>query len=123
VDTLVAKALDDVEFVRLWRTANGEFVDVPRRGARNQVAGILSADEIERRLRLRTGDEKRLVITPLLSPALGNAAVDVRLGAHFITFRRSSTASFDPLSEIDDPRSMQEDAENEWGEAFVSASG
>jgi deoxycytidine triphosphate deaminase len=117
IDTLVAKALDDIEFVRLWRAASGEFAKVPKGRTQVTSTGILSADEIGRRLRSRGKD--RLVITPLLSPALGAAAVDLRLGAHFITFRRSSTPSFDPLSVVDDPRTMQEDSEKEWGEAFV----
>jgi deoxycytidine triphosphate deaminase len=117
VDSLVAKSLDDVDFVRLWRAADGEFLDTAKQIGGVPVTGVLSEDGIRKRLRSAGSD--RLVVTPLLPPAIGNAAVDLRLGPHFITFKRSSTSSFDPLSEVDDPRSMQEYQEKEWGEPFV----
>jgi deoxycytidine triphosphate deaminase len=118
VSQLVAKSLDDIEFVRLWRGAGGEFIQSdPAQPPPTRPSGVLSGEEIRRRIRVRGAD--RLIVTPLLPPSLGTAAVDLRLGSMFITFRRSGVASFDPLSDVEDPRSMQEGVEKEWGEAFI----
>jgi deoxycytidine triphosphate deaminase len=116
IESLVGKSLGDVEFVRLWRAHGGEVLD-RNRPAVEAINGVLSTVAIVERLR-RAGPG-RLVITPLLEPSLGVAGVDLRLGATFITFSRSGTASFDPLNESDDPRTMQFAIEKEWGEPFI----
>jgi deoxycytidine triphosphate deaminase len=80
------------------------------------TAGTLAEDELLTRLKSGGGD--RLIVRPLLQRPKG-AGLDLRLGNQFIVFRRSGTASFDPLAEREDPRSIQDYVELGWTETFV----
>jgi deoxycytidine triphosphate deaminase len=62
--------------------------------------------------------QKGLVVTPLLHLPKGTG-LDVRLGTRFIAFKRSGIASFDPLSQVDDPRAVQSFYELSRSERFV----
>ena len=78
--------------------------------------GVLSQVELEQRL--SSQDASRLVVQPLLHEPKG-AALDLRLANKFIAFRRTGTASLDPLDEQGDPRSIQVHVELSWSEQFV----
>lgn len=123
VDKLGSKAIDSLEFARLWETAGGAVVnlgDVPETKPEDitpSVGAVLSRTLIEQRLASCGND--RLVVTPLLSSAIQDAGIDIRLSPDFIVFRRSATAAFDPLNEAQDPRAMQESVSKGWGNPFI----
>lgn len=115
IHSLAAKSVSTFEFLRDWKDSGGGSPSDPQGGeAEEPATGILSRSQIEQRL--AAGD---LIVTPLLPEALGASAVDVRLGSRFIVFRRTRTRSFDPLNAAQNPRTMQREIENGWGEEFV----
>ena len=128
---ILDKALESADFLTSWTRVGGELhgigsdteepesADGPSEST-NQAgppAALLTHDEIERRL-LRL-DDHRLVVTPLLSRAIRESSIDLRLGRHFVVFQRSSIGVFDALKDEDDPRTMQRALERRWGEPFV----
>jgi deoxycytidine triphosphate deaminase len=117
IGRLAAKALDTLELLAQWQDAGGSLQKVEIAAVERGVGGVLSETELTSRL--ESIDADALVITPLLNPAIGAAGIDIRLGSKFIVFPRTGTASFDPLGEADDPRTMQDAIEKAWGEDFV----
>ncbi len=122
-DTLGKKAIEGLEFVRRWVDRKGEVpLDLYSPEAQpdplpGEIAiGSLSEDQICQRLRV--DDDRRLVAQPLVHRPKG-AGLDLRLGNRFIVFRRTGTATFDPLELKDDPRSIQVHLELAWSEQFV----
>ena len=115
---LTTKCLESNEFVRRWEESGGPL-PVRYRGAPavGAESAVLSEDEL--RERVFASGPKQLVVTPLLPDFASGAAIDLRLSNGFIVFRRTRTASFDPLSEEMSPRSIQGRTELAWGEVFV----
>ncbi len=123
VDGLGKKALESLEFTRQWNAHGGELpldlyeplpVGTPLAGEQH----IAALSDILLTQRLRIDDQRGLIVQPLLQRPKG-AALDLRLGNRFIVFRRTGTASFDPLELGDDPRSIQVHIELSWSEMFV----
>jgi deoxycytidine triphosphate deaminase len=135
LDRLVAKALDDLDFVSLWDQATeviaevgSEEPELPIPNHTNEslasISGVLSAHEITNRIRSTMpvsspGQPTPLIITPLFSNSARGAALDVRLSTKFIAFRRSGTPMFDSLDRGQDPREMQELVEKDWAGQFI----
>ena len=135
LDRIVAKALDDLDFVSLWgQVADASLsADSQRKATPYPVApsseasvpvGVLSAGDINKRLRstvvgLPAEANSPLIITPLISASAQGAALDVRLSTKFIVFRRSGTPMFDSLDNNQDPRDMQEFVEKDWAGQFI----
>lgn len=132
LDRIVGKALDDLDFVNLWEQAgdNDELNSTSLRKHNRSIAkpddnpkGVLSANEISRRLRSNLtdvgGDRSSLIVTPRVSSAPQGAALDVRLSTRFIVFKRSATPVFDALDPSQDPREMQELVEKDWAGRFI----
>lgn len=121
INALVAKNLDSLALVAQWITNGGrlEVLDPPREDTEGPEirVSILGRRDLVRRL--SRADDLRLVVTPLLQGAIGSAGMDVRLGNRFIVFQRSAATRFDPLSTEDDPRSLQREVVQPWGDAFV----
>jgi len=123
IDTLGKKALESLEFVRRWVRRGAEFpldlytplADAASIANENEHAALSDALIAQR---LRLNDDRRLVVIPLVHRPKG-AGLDIRLGNRFIVFRRTGTASFDPLESEDDPRSIQVHLELSWNERFV----
>jgi len=124
-DRLAEKTNESIGFVSSWRM-NGGIVpnEVHERRTDTEAlleeeAGhaVLSADAILQRMCLDDSD-KGLVVAPALHLP-GGTGLDVRLGTRFIVFRRTATASFDPLGEADDPRAIQLFVELSLKERFV----
>jgi len=63
---------------------------------------VLSTGEIRRRLTLPHDDPERITITPLLSPHLDAGTLDVRLGRHFVTFRKTRYLGVNVMQTIRD---------------------
>jgi deoxycytidine triphosphate deaminase len=115
---LAQKALDDLEFLRLWGESGGS-VPIPQSstGKAADEGSTLSSENLIARVYSPMAD--RLVVTPLLPDFATGASIDLRLGNTFIVFVRSRTASFDPLEEHQDPRQVQRSTQLAWGDAFV----
>lgn len=82
-------------------------------------AGIPSDEELNQRLWTRN-QERRLVITPRLSPCIQGGTIDIRLGTKFVVGRRTRETSLDPLDV--DPvlaLSLQERHEIGLSDSFV----
>ena len=128
LDRLAGKAIDNIEFHRLWlEISNGHVVSDPfedlseeTAGCESEIAtaGILSGLEICRRLDSPEDSDSRLVLTPLLPQSIREAGIDVRLARQFITFKHSSTPAFDALEDRL-PRTMHQVVEKAWGDSFV----
>lgn len=123
VDILGKKALESLEFARRWVQNGGQlpsdlYEPLPSGTALDEEDGVATLSEKLLATRLRLDDDRRLVVLPLVHRPKG-AAVDLRLSNRFIVFRRTGTASFDPLESSDDPRSIQVHLELAWGETFV----
>lgn len=126
LDTLASKAIDDLEFCRLWRAAGRGVIDTSSLEAPHVElrGGVLSWNAIVTRLCAADGPE-RLTVTPLLDNALQDSGVDLRLGADFIVLRHSATSVFDSvtldrsLGHSQDPRKVQENVTKSWGEPFI----
>lgn len=123
IDDLGKKAVESLDFVRRWIDHGGALpmdlytpASVESEQADESEAAALSEVLISQRLRMT--DERALIVTPLVHWAKG-AGLDLRLGNRFIVFRRTGTASFDPLSSEDDPRAVQVHVELSWREQFV----
>lgn len=141
LDRIVNKALGDLDLVSMWidLASESKLDPVPASqtwvyrtepifspsppGGRDVIAGALSADAIKARLRscVPAGAKSvsSLIVTPLVSPAIQGAALDVRLSTKFIAFRRSGTPVFDWLDSRQDPREMQERVEKDWAGRFI----
>lgn len=137
IDQLATKAIDNLVFVAFWRRAGGgdvldsatevgdttvvaaPLVGLDDAGPSQRSHGVLSGDEIRRRLTIGTRHPDGLVVTPLLPHALGQASLDLRLGTVFITFRRTGVPSFDVLDRLQEPRYMQDLVEKMWGQPFI----
>jgi deoxycytidine triphosphate deaminase len=124
-DRLAQKTIESTDFVRNW-LANGGQVPIELRQPAAGVddiledesgVAVLPADCLLNRMRLDDAD-KGLFVAPALHLPKGTG-IDVRLGTRFIVFRRSATASFDPLDADDDPRAMQMFVELSPKERFV----
>jgi hypothetical protein len=108
-DQLAEKTLESVEFVRKW-LANGGDIPSAIKALRSDVDTVLAAEAGLSILpedcllsRMQLDDEsKGVMVAPALSLPKGTG-LDLRLGTRFIVFRRTATASFDPLAEEDDP--------------------
>jgi deoxycytidine triphosphate deaminase len=124
LDSLASKAIDTIELSRLWGADHGVIhagdvdVGVPLDSAGSAGVGVLSRRGIAARL-ASAEPRSRLVVTPLFLDSVQDAAIDVRLGPDFIVFRHSATAAFDPLSQSQDPRMLQERVHKAWGETFI----
>jgi deoxycytidine triphosphate deaminase len=121
IDELGHKTLENVSFVEQWIDAGGSLPEIAE-GQPVEFDGvpensILSSREITRRLTL-TERPSRLVIAPLMEVPR-DSGIDLRLGTRFIMFRRSATATFDPLDMENDPRSIQMYVELSWKEQFI----
>ncbi len=123
---LTARALpEDLNAGDANRGSRTEAADGHR--SEDVVGGVLTESELHRRLELgreaapqeKETVRRRLVITPETSLRISGASLDIRLGRQFITFRRSSTASFSAVSKSQQPREMQELVEKDWGGEFV----
>jgi len=88
----------------------------PPPSERPEQGGVLTGDALAWRLDGARPVHDRLIVTPMMRDALGNAALDVRLGQRFITFQRSGLTS---LTRTSDPRSVQRLVEKGREEAFV----
>ncbi|MEV0794006.1 dCTP deaminase [Kribbella sp. NPDC050459] len=119
LDDLASKAIDTLEFCALWRAAGESVLPMPpvNAPAVELSGGVMSRAAIEGRIAL--GDERRIVVTPLLPEAVQAAGIDVRLSPDFIVFRHSATKAFDPVSAEQDPRNLQEHVVKTWGESFI----
>ncbi len=123
VDRLASKAIDSIEFTRLWRSTSGTVediraLDVPASDPPSW-SGVLSRNAIVRRMKEHEAVGKRLVVTPLLTGSIQDAGVDIRLGPDFIVFRHSSTGAFDALDRAQDPHILQEAVAKDWGAPFI----
>lgn len=124
-DRLAEKTNESIRFVNRWRANDGVVPNelhhrrTDTEAVLNDEAGhaVLSADALLQRMRLDDSD-KGLVVTPALHLP-GGSGLDLRLGTRFIVFRRTATASFDPLGEVDDPRAIQVFVELSLKERFV----
>lgn len=120
-DKLGKKAIDSITFIDRWHKRgatrpNGLDASGNPAGIPPASGGALSAADLLGRLQ-RT-DEHAIVATPLVHLPRG-AGLDLRVGRHFIAFRRSSTSAFDPLNRKQDPRSMQIAYEMAWDEKYM----
>lgn len=117
IDKLVEKSLESLDFVRRWKDAGGEFVDVgdPQEQG-NRVTGVLSVSAIRDRLH-ESDRAKRLVVSPTGLSAIRGASLDLRLGKHFIVLERSSTPSVSAVT--GGARRMQAAVEKSWDDYFV----
>jgi deoxycytidine triphosphate deaminase len=119
LDRLALKALDTFDFVRLWQSREGAVErEAFRQRHVSKGTGLMSGPQIAGRLST-TNDDERLVVTPLLERAIGDAGLDVRLSSSFIVFRHSAIAVFDAIQSGEDPRELQESVEKEWGDRFI----
>jgi deoxycytidine triphosphate deaminase len=123
IDTLGKKALESLEFIRRWVKNGGELpldLMAPLPAAEPLIseegAACLSQALLSQRLRL--DNDRGLIAAPLVQRPKG-AGLDLRLGNRFIVFRRTGTASFDPLAADDDPRAIQVNIELSWTDQFV----
>ena len=126
---LTTKSLESIEFLRLWDRAAqrvepaDEGTDVAPdeikevfRAAGVDYGGVIPAQEV--RKRLMVGAAGHISVSP--PPAqLAGSAMDVRLSNKFIVFEPSAIASFDPVAEHADARSLQGYVEKDWGDVFV----
>jgi deoxycytidine triphosphate deaminase len=120
LDDLSSKAIDNLEFATVWRLSGGVVVnlsDLPDQ-IPDAASGILSKESIYARL-VAEGNDRRLVVTPLVAGAVQDAGVDLRLSPDFIVFKHSAVAAFNPLSRRQDPRTLQESVVKTWGEPFI----
>ena len=119
---LADKAVENLQFVDLWNeyssTPAAIYEDRANATSAGSLGGVISALEIDRRISTKDESE-RLVVTPRMPSASQGAALDVRLGPHFIVFRKSQARSFDSLQTEVDPRSMQTRLERGWGQPLV----
>lgn len=70
--------------------------------------------------RLRSTDDNRLIVTPLLSQAqIGIASIDVRLGTQFIVFKPHVFGEFEPSQLQEKLRRVQERHIVSFGNPFV----
>ncbi|GFG82311.1 dCTP deaminase [Mycobacterium paragordonae] len=124
-DQLAEKTLESVQFVRKWLASGGQIpseiqelrTDADEVLAAEAGLSVLSEDCLLRRMQL-DDQAKGLVVAPALDLPKGTG-IDLRLGTRFIVFRRTATASFDPLAEEDDPRAIQMFVELSHRERFV----
>ncbi len=124
-DRLAAKTLESTDFVRSWLASGGIIppeihqrrLDVDAVLTAESGISVLGEDALLQRMRLQHTD-KGLTVTPALHLPKGTG-IDVRLGTRFIVFRRTAIASFDPISQVDDPRSIQVFVELTHKEQFV----
>lgn len=115
ITRLAGKSIDTAEFVRLVGEGSTPLKPaiVSRPHPRRRTGSVLSRDDIV--------DEMirgELVIDPLMEDELGPAGVDLRVGPEFITFQRTSTAAYDPLSDLD-YSAMQKRVSRGWHDMFV----
>jgi deoxycytidine triphosphate deaminase len=125
VADLCAKGLESLDFLTRWVAHGGSLpldllapappVSTSDAPPVSDGATLAETELVDRLVR---SDESALVLTPLLQAPKG-AGIDLRLGNKFILFRRAGTASFDPLLEDEDPRSVQVYLELGWTETFV----
>jgi deoxycytidine triphosphate deaminase len=114
-----------LDLVRNWLGNNGTIppeLYALRADTDNVLGGeanhaVLPAAALLNRMCLDNG-RKGLVVAPALHLPKGTG-LDLRLGTRFIVFRRTATASFDPLDEADDPRAIQMFVELSQREQFV----
>lgn len=127
-DSLGLKTIENLAFVRRWTEAGGTVPsaalvadpgdeDSADAVPMSATGSILSAAEILARIQSAESDS-RLMVAPMLQQPKDHG-LDLRLGTRFITFRRTGTASFDPIGEDDDPRALQTYVELAAGEKFV----
>jgi deoxycytidine triphosphate deaminase len=124
-DRLAEKTNESMDLVRNWLATGGHIpVELHEKLAdeadvvgRESGVSILSEDRLLNRMRL-DHNGKGLVVAPALHLPKGTG-LDVRLGTRFIVFRRTATASFDPLDREDDPRAIQVFVELSQRERFV----
>lgn len=119
-DKLAQKSLQDIHFVRSWVDKGGVLpadpVDLDPNADLDEPA-ILAASDVSVRL-ARKDQTERLEVRPLLHAPAGSG-VDLRLGSHFIVFKRRGIAAFDPLDKDLDPRLVQQAVELAPGETLV----
>ena len=123
IDTLGKKALESLEFVRRWERFGGVipldlYAPLLDGESTENDCGDAALSDGQLSQRLRLDNERGLIAIPLLHRPKG-AGLDLRLGNRFIVFRRTGTASFDPLESDDDPRTIQVNLELSWSERFV----
>ena len=124
-DRLAEKTIESVELVRNWLAKNGQIpaelcekrTDVEAVIAEEAGLSVLPEDALLSRMCL-DDSEKGLVVAPALHLPKGTG-LDLRVGTRFIVFRRTATASFDPLDETNDPRAIQVFVELSQREQFV----
>jgi deoxycytidine triphosphate deaminase len=129
VDSLVAKALEDLHFSRTWVDAGGRIGHMPStppaEGASDQVDAVaLSREDLHARLARGASicDAElngAIVCSPLFPDSLTGVSMNLHLGPRFIAFRKSGTTAFRPLDLTQDPRLMQELVEKDWDGHFV----
>jgi deoxycytidine triphosphate deaminase len=122
IDSLATKAIDSVEFARLWQLTGGGVEDITQldpatHPALGGTGAVLSKVALAKRLNAR--GPGRLVVTPLLQDSVQDAGIDLRLGPEFIVFRHTATGAFDALDDAHDPRMLQEALEKDWGVPFI----
>ena len=74
---------------------------------------VLSHDEVCRRLGLPEADPQRITISPLLDPHLDAGTLDVRLGRHFVTFRKTRYLGVNVLQTIREAMELPERGQRE----------
>lgn len=126
VDRLILKALETRQLLDAIAlgTPPGEPNEAkpvarqPYEAASDTYKGaVLGTAAIENRLG-HPDPWRRIVITPLIGGAIGDASIDIRLGNRFIIFQRTSTTSFNALKD-NNPRTVQREVERGWGSPFV----
>ncbi|WP_100484308.1 dCTP deaminase [Mycobacteroides abscessus] len=116
IDRLALKAIDDLYFIKLWKSADGVIEESHADSDWIGGPGVLTNADF--RTRINSGTDNQISITPMLPGALGPASVDLRLSNQFIVFEQTSNASFNALEMLQDPRSMQSRVEKHWGDEF-----
>lgn len=126
IDRLTLKAIETLQTLALADkgAAAADFTPfnppdpLPVISEPNLAKAILSADDISRRF-VAARTSERLVITPnTVGKEIKNPSIDLRLGTRFITFHRSSIASFDAVMN-DRPRAVQREHEISLEQPFV----
>lgn len=126
VDRLTLKAIETIQTLDMAERGTDEApfepLQLPRPSEVEAEAGfgraILSADDIRRRF-VAARTSERIVMSPMtLEKEMKNPSIDLRLGTRFITFHRSSIASFDAVSN-DRPRAVQREHEVSMEQPFV----
>lgn len=119
LNALVSKAIEAAEMRRFWPvTKQTSGQSEPPRLPDGTVSGILSGDEIMRRL-YDPEPSRRISVCPLIDEEIKGTTIDLRLGTKFITAQKSEIDKVDPLKiSSNDIRRIQSKVEVEFGKTY-----